>query len=158
MNRHKKNGLISMTIWILFLAVVFGSYMLITKQPITCFIDKETGGFISGLFFVVWAFIWFGIGRHYSIDYEAKKISFMENYSNLDKNLVCKTFRKAYFANIARILAKVFFVSVPFYVAANVNVKDSLTLKNCVFIGALTALSIVCYGYYKKNHIKDIKL
>lgn len=156
MNRHNKIGIISMGIWMVFLAVLFGSYLLMTKQPITCFIDKETGGFISGVFFVAWALIWFGIGRHYSFDYEAKKKSFVKSYDGLDKNLLCKTFRKAYFANIARILSMVFFVSIPFYVAA--NVRDSVTLMNCVFIGFLMLFSIVCFGYYKKNNIKEIKL
>lgn len=40
------------------------------------------------------------------------------------------------------------FIAVPFYVAA--NVKDTVTLKNCIYIGILMIISIALYGYYKR--------
>lgn len=55
-----------MSLWILFVIVVWGSYLYITKRPFSYFIDEETGGFISATFFLSWALIWFGIGQHYS--------------------------------------------------------------------------------------------
>lgn len=51
MNKHFKRGLISMSLWILFVIVVWGSYLYITKRPFSYFIDEETGGFISATFF-----------------------------------------------------------------------------------------------------------
>ena len=156
MDRHIKNGIISMSIWIIFLVILFGSYLYLTDNPFSIFIDKETGGFISASFFLVWALIWFAIGRHYSIDYELKKQVFLQKYQEIDPMFVCKAFKKAYFSNIARMLSTVFFVSVPFYVAA--NVRDSVTLKNCIFIGILMALSIIFYIYYKRNNVNDITL
>lgn len=53
-------------------------------------------------------------------------------------------------------LSRVFFIAVPFYVAA--NVKDTVTLKNCIYIAILMIASIALYGYYKKNYVKDITL
>ena len=62
-----------MSLWILFVIVVWGSYLYITKRPFSYFIDEETGGFISATFFSSWALIWFGIGQHYSKDYDIKR-------------------------------------------------------------------------------------
>ena len=53
-------------------------------------------------------------------------------------------------------LSRVFFIAVPFYVAA--NVKDTVTLRNCIYIGILMTISIALYGYYKKNGTKEITL
>ena len=156
MDRHIRNGIISMSIWIIFLIILFGSYLYLTDNPFSIFIDKETGGFISASFFLAWALIWFAIGRHYSIDYELKKQVFLQKYQEIDPKFVCKAFKKAYFSNIARMLSTVFFVSVPFYVAA--NVRGSVTLKNCIFIGILMVLSIILYLYYKKNNVNGITL
>ena len=111
MDRHIKNGIISMSIWIIFLVILFGSYLYLTDNPFSIFIDKETGGFISASFFLVWALIWFAIGRHYSIDYELKKQVFLQKYQEIDPMFVCKAFKKAYFSNIARMLSTVFFGS-----------------------------------------------
>ena len=65
-------------------------------------------------------------------------------------------FKKAYFSDIARMLSRVFFIAVPFYVAA--NVKDTVTLRNCIYIGILMIISIALYVYYKKNGTKEITL
>ena len=149
MDRHIKNGMLSMGVWILFLVVLFGSYMIFTDSPFSDLLDEETGGFISGAFFLAWALIWFAIGKHYSRDYELKKQAFVEKYTRT-------MFKKAYFSDIARMLSRVFFIAVPFYVAA--NVKDTVTLKNCIYIGILMIASIALYGYYKKNGTKEITL
>lgn len=45
MNRHIKNGMLSMGVWILFLVVLFGSYMTFTDSPFSDLLDEETGGF-----------------------------------------------------------------------------------------------------------------
>lgn len=156
MDRHIKNGMLSMGVWILFLVVLFGSYMIFTDSPFSDLLDEETGGFISGAFFLAWALIWFAIGKHYSRDYELKKQAFIKKYEAIDWNIVRSIFKKAYFSDIALMLSRVFFIAVPFYVAA--NVKDMVTLKNCIYIGILMIISIALYGYYKKNGTKEITL
>lgn len=154
MDRHIKNGMLSMGVWILFLVVLFGSYMTFTDSPFSDLLDEETGGFISAAFFLAWALIWFAIGKHYSRDYELKEQAFIKKYEAIDGNIVRSMFKKAYFSDIARMLSRVFFIAVPFYVAA--NVKDTVTLKNCIYIGILMIISIALYGYYKKNGTKEI--
>lgn len=156
MDRHIKNGMVSMGVWIIFLVVLFGSYLTITDTPFSCLLDEETGGFISAAFFIAWALIWFGIGRHYSLDYELKEQAFIKKYEGIDETIRLTMFKKAYFSNIAHMLSRVFFIAVPFYVAA--NVKDTVTLKNCIYIAILMIDSIALYGYYKKNNVKDITL
>ena len=156
MDRHIKNGMLSMGVWILFLVVLFGSYMIFTDSPFSDLLDEETGGFISGAFFLAWALIWFAIGKHYSRDYELKKQAFIKKYEAIDGNIVRSMFKKAYFSDIARMLSRVFFIAVPFYVAA--NVKDTVTLRNCIYIGILMIISIALYVYYNKNGTKEITL
>lgn len=145
-----------MGVWILFLVVLFGSYMIFTDSPFSDLLDEETGGFISGAFFLAWALIWFAIGKHYSRDYELKKQAFIKKYEAIDGNIVRSMFKKAYFSDIAHMLSRVFFIAVLFYVAA--NVKDTVTLRNCIYIGILMIISIALYGYYKKNGTKEITL
>ena len=109
MDRHIKNGMLSMGVWILFLVVLFGSYMIFTDSPFSDLLDEETGGFISGAFFLAWALIWFAIGKHYSRDYEFKKQAFIKKYEAIDGNIVRSMFKKAYFSDIAHMLSRVFF-------------------------------------------------
>ena len=154
MDRHIKYGMLSMGVWILFLVVLFGSFMTFTDSPFSDLLDEETGGFISGAFFIAWALIWFAIGKHYSRDYELKEQVFIKKYEAIDGNIVRSMFKKAYFSDIARMLSRVFFIAVPFYVAA--NVKDTVTLRNCIYIGILMIISIALYGYYKMNGTKEI--
>ena len=156
MDRHIKYGMLSMGVWILFLVVLFGSFMTFTDSPFSDLLDEETGGFISGAFFIAWALIWFAIGKHYSRDYELKEQVFIKKYEAIDGNIVRSMFKKAYFSDIARMLSRVFFIAVPFYVAA--NVKDIVTLRNCIYVGILMIISIALYGYYKKNGTKEITL
>ena len=156
MNKHIKNGIISMIAWILFLVILFGSYLYLTNSPFSYFVDEETGGFISSAFFLGWALIWFGIGRHYSIDYEAKKQVFIESHEGIDRYIIDKAFRKAYFSSGAKVLAIVCFISVPCYVAA--NVKGEPTLKDCILIGMLMLASIILYAYYKRNRAAGVTL
>ena len=96
MDRHIKNGMLSMGVWILFLVVLFGSFMTFTDSPFSDLLDEETGGFISGAFFLAWALIWFAIGKHYSRDYELKKQAFIKKYEAIDGNIVRSMFKKAY--------------------------------------------------------------
>ena len=42
MDRHIKNGMLSMGVWILFLVVLFGSYMIFTDSPFSDLLDEET--------------------------------------------------------------------------------------------------------------------
>ncbi len=149
MNKHFKRGLISMSLWILFVIVVWGSYLYITKRPFSYFIDEETGGFISATFFLSWALIWFGIGQHYSKDYDIKRNIFEQKNQGIDTKDLNLMFRKTYFANFAKTLSSLFFISVPFYLAA--NVRDLPSLKDCIIICLLMLLSITSYLYYKKN-------
>lgn len=127
--------------------------MTFTDSSFSDLLDEETGGFISGAFFIAWALIWFAIGKHYSRDYELKEQAFIKKYEAIDGNIVRSMFKKAYFSDIARMLSRVFFIAVPFYVAA--NVKDTVTLRNCIYIGILMIISIALYGYYKKNGTKE---
>ena len=145
-----------MIAWILFLAILFGSYLYLTNSPFSYFVDEETGGFISSAFFLGWALIWFGIGRHYSIDYETKKQVFIESHEGMDRYIIDKAFRKAYFSSGAKVLAIVCFISVPCYVAA--NVKGEPTLKDCILIGMLMLASIILYAYYKRNRAAGVTL
>lgn len=156
MNKHIKNGIISMIAWMLFLVILFGSYLYLTNSPFSYFVDEETGGFISSAFFLGWALIWFGIGRHYSIDYEAKKQVFIESHEGIDRDIIDKAFRKAYFSSGAKVLAIVCFISVPCYVAA--NGKGEPTLKDCILIGILMLVSIILYAYYKRNRAAGVTL
>ena len=77
-----------MIAWMLFLVILFGSYLYLTNSPFSYFVDEETGGFISSAFFLGWALIWFGIGRHYSIDYETKKQVFIESHEGMDRYII----------------------------------------------------------------------
>ena len=156
MNKHIKNGIISMIAWMLFLVILFGSYLYLTNSPFSYFVDEETGGFISSAFFLGWALIWFGIGRHYSIDYETKKQVFIESHEGMDRYIIDKAFRKAYFSSVAKVLAIVGCISVPCYVAA--NVKGEPTLKDCILIGMLMLASIILYAYYKRNRAAGVTL
>lgn len=140
----------------LFLVILFGSYLYLTNSPFSYFVDEETGGFISSAFFLGWALIWFGIGRHYSIDYETKKQVFIESHEGMDRYIIDKAFRKAYFSSGAKVLAIVCFISVPCYVAA--NVKGEPTLKDCILIGMLMLASIILYAYYKRNRAAGVTL
>lgn len=152
MDKHVKNGIISMSIWILFIIILFGSYLYITEKNFSYFLDEETGGFISVAFFIGWALIWFAIGRHYSREYEIKKQFFIKEHQGIKIEQLEKIFKKIYFSDIARMLSIVFFVFVPFYVAA--NIKDTPRIKDYIFIGVFMVISIFSYTYYKKNRIK----
>lgn len=152
MDKHLRIGMISMSIWILFLILLFSFYLYITKTPFSYLLDEETGGFISGGFFLVWALIWFCIGKHYSQDYDTKKKIFIKKYQEIDIKYLNAIFKKAYFADIARILSNVSFVAIPFYTA--VNIKDTPHLKDYIFVGIFMIFSITTYIYYKKNRIK----
>lgn len=94
MDRHIKNGMVSMGVWIIFLVVLFGSYLTITDTPFSCLLDEETGGFISATFFIAWALIWFGIGRHYSLDYELKEQAFIKSTKVLMRQLGLRCSRR----------------------------------------------------------------
>lgn len=147
MNKHVRNGIITMICWVLFLTVVYGGYSLFQGASLAGLLDKETGGLISFSFFIGWALIWFGIGRHYSYDYAVKKELFCERYPSLDKSIVQKAFRYDYTSKMAKMLSRLFFVSVFVYVAA--NVRGEVTLRNVIYIGLLMVLSISTYLYYK---------
>ena len=42
MDKHVKNGIISMSIWILFIMILWGSYLYITEKNVSYFLDEET--------------------------------------------------------------------------------------------------------------------
>ena len=151
MDKHQKNGLIFMMCLILFLVVTFGTYSYVQDALLKGLLDKETGGFISLAFFVVWALIWFVIGRHYSRYYEQKKEAYRKQYPSVSESQLAKTFRDEYSFGIAKILSGVFFLSVLAYVAA--NVREDVTTRNCIYIGVLMALSIITYWYYKAHQL-----
>ena len=148
-DKHTKNGLISMMCWILFLVGTFGTYSYLQDAPLKGLLDTDTGGFISLAFFVGWALIWFAIGRHYSRDYEQKKEAYRKQYPSVSESQLAKAFRDEYSSGIAKMLSGVFFISVLAYVAA--NVREEVTTRNCIYIGLLMALSIITYWYYKAH-------
>ena len=154
MDRHSKFGLKTMCVWIIFLTVLYGSYAVVTNSPLSGLLDKETGGFISLAFFVVWALIWFAIGRHYSRDYEQKKEACRNQYASVSDELLNKAIRDEYFSKIAKMLSCVFFFSVLAYVAA--NVREEVSTRNCIYIGVLMSLSILTYWYYKTHSIAKL--
>ena len=149
MDRHSKIGLKTMCVWILFLTVLYGSYAVVTNSPLGGLLDKETGGFITLAFFVVWALVWFAIGRHFSRDFTKKKEAWKQTYPNMDEMVIEKTFRTYYLSCLAKMLSIVFFFAVLAYVAA--NVRGTITLRNGIYIGTLMVLSIICGIYYKKH-------
>ena len=151
MDKHVKNGLISMVCWILFLVVTLGTYSYVQDAPLKGLLDKETGGFISLAFFVLWALIWFAIGQHYSRDYEQKKEAYRKQYPSVSESQLAKAFRDEYSSGIAKMLSGVFFIFVLAYVAA--NVREEVTTRNCIYIGLLMALSIITYWYYKAHQL-----
>ena len=154
MDKHTKNGLVSMMCWILFLIVLYGTYSYVQDAPLKGLLDKETGGLISLAFFVVWALIWFAIGRHYSRDYEQKKEACRNQYPSVSDELLNKAFRDEYFSKIAKMLSCVFFFSVLAYVAA--NVREEVSTRNCIYIGVLMSLSILTFWYYKTHSIAKL--
>ena len=111
------------------------------------FIDEETGGFISLCFFCLWALIWFCIGKHVSNDFTLKKKMYKQKFPLLTDVSLNKIFMEIYTAKIAKTLSYVFFYSILFYAAA--NIKNSITLKNCIYIGILMFASIML-RYYSK--------
>lgn len=74
----------------------------------------------------------------------------------MDRYIIDKAFRKAYFSSGAKVLAIVCFISVTCYVAA--NVKGEPTLKDCILIGMLMLASIILYAYYKRNRAAGVTL
>lgn len=54
MDKHTKNGFVSMMCWILFLIVLYGTYSYVQDAPLKGLLDKETGGLNS------LAFLWCG--------------------------------------------------------------------------------------------------
>lgn len=150
MNIHTKNGILFMLCWILFLIVIYVSYSYTLGAQLSGLLDKETGGFVSFAFFIVWALMWFGIGRHYSYDYTTKKAAYYKQNPSSDDRVVAKAFRNEYTSKIAKMLSGVFFMAVLAYVAANVH--EEVTLRNCIYIGVLMVLSIAMYRYYKTHN------
>ena len=150
-DKHTKNGLISMMCWILFLVGTFGTYSYLQDAPLKGLLDTDTSGFISLAFFVGWALIWFAIGRHYSRDYEQKKEAYRKQYPSVSESQLAKAFRDEYSSGIAKMLSGVFFIFVLAYVAA--NVREEVTTRNCIYIGLLMALSIITYWYYKAHQL-----
>lgn len=139
-----------MICWMLFLVVSYGFYSYVQRAPLSGLLDKETGGLISLTFFIGWSLVWFCIGRHYSYDYTAKKDAFYTRYPSLNDKVVAKAFLYEYTSKIAKMLSRVFFISVLAYVAANVH--GDVSLRNCIYIGVLMALSILMYWYYKTHN------
>ena len=146
MNIHTRTGIISMSIWILFIITLFSSYLYINNLPFSYFLDEETGGIISSAFFISWALIWFAIGRHYSYEYYTKKQLFIKEHKSLNKDILEKAFRKIFFSKIARMLSIVFFIFIPFYIAANINGVPRT--KDYFFIGLFMLISIISRLYY----------
>lgn len=149
MDRDNKIGLVFAIVWMLFVVVLFASYLYIKDYPVDYFIDEETSGFISLGFFCLWAAIWFFIGRHLSKDFAAKKFVYKQQYPLLTEEVINKAFKEWYFSKLARTLSIVMFCAVPFYIAA--NVQGDLTTKNYIYIGSLMILSTVLYWYSKRH-------
>ena len=149
MDRHSKFGLKTMCLWILFLTVLYGSYTVVTNSPLSGLLDKETGGFISLVFFMAWALVWFAIGWHFSRDYAMKKTVWKRAYPDINEAEIDKIFRGYYFSRMTKMLSIVFFFAVPAYLAA--NVRGTVTLRNGIYIGTLMVVSIICGLYYKKH-------
>ena len=105
MDKHFKFGLKTMCAWTLFLALIYGSFAIITKASLSGLLDTETGGFISLAFFIAWALIWFAIGQHYSKDYTKKKEAWKQMYPAVNDEEVDKAFRADYFSRLAKVFS-----------------------------------------------------
>lgn len=102
MNKHIKFGLKTMFAWILFLALIYGSFAMITKASLSGLLDTETGGFISLAFFIAWALMWFAIGKHYSKVYEQKKEAYKQMYPSVNDIDLEKAFRADFFSSLTK--------------------------------------------------------
>lgn len=105
MNKHIKFGLKTMFAWILFLALIYCSFAMITKASLSGLLDTETGGFISLAFFIAWALMWFAIGKHYSKDYAQKKEAWKQMYPAVNDGDLDKAFRAKYFSQLKKVLS-----------------------------------------------------
>ena len=81
-----------------------------------------------------------------------KKAVWKRDYPAIEGADIDKAFRGYYFSRIAKMLSGVFLCAVLAYVAA--NVRETVTLRNAIYIGLLMVLSIIC-GLYYKNHKTD---
>lgn len=150
MNRHNKNGILASIGWIVFLTILFGLYAILTDSTFDLFANFWDGqGWIAALCFSFWTIIWFFIGRHLSIDYETKKQMYINKYKSPYTEKASHDFKEVYFSKCARMTSRFFSIAVLFYVAA--YVRETITLKDCVAIGAFMLLSIVSFMYYKRK-------
>lgn len=94
-------GILAMAAWIAFLAVLFGSYLLANGYSIDYFLDEETGGWLSLLFFAVWAAIWYAIGSHYRKVFLAQRKAMKETFPQLDDKAISRYVMKNILTTLA---------------------------------------------------------
>lgn len=145
-------GILAMIAWIAFLAVLFGSYLLANGYSADYFIDEETGGWLSLLFFTIWAAAWYRIGAHYRKVFLAQKEAMKEAFPKLDDKTISKCIMQEDTVKAARTLAIVFGTAVPWYAVA--NVRSEVTTRNAVYIGILMTLTLACAWYYHAHKSK----
>lgn len=87
-------GILAMVAWIAFLAALFGSYLLANGYPADYFLDEETGGWLSLLFFAAWAAIWYAIGSHYRKVFLAQKEAMKKALPQLDDKAISRCVMK----------------------------------------------------------------
>ena len=87
-------GILAMVAWIVFLAALFGSYLLANGYSIDYFLDEETGGWLALLFFAAWAAIWYAIGSHYRKVCLAQKEAMKKALPQLDDKTISRCVTK----------------------------------------------------------------
>lgn len=136
-----------MFMWILFVIVICSVYLLCTHQSVDYFKDEDSGWIIPLIFFVAWAAIWYGIGYHSHKSYMMDKNAYIAAHKKDKYESASKEFKRSYLSRQSKMLSRVFFCSIPFYVALNID--DLISFKNVVIIVALMLISILLYRYYK---------
>lgn len=154
MKAYNKYGLGVMAIWILFVIIIVSSYAAYNNCSfLEYFIDEETSGIISTIFFVAWALIWFAIGSHGRKEYEAMLMSYSVNYPDIRQEDIRNIVKTHYFAKLAKLLTISFGTAVPgWWIVKCIQHSESQpTTKDYIVSFVLIILTFVSYLYHKKK-------
>lgn len=144
----------TMTLWIVFVITLVSGYAIYNKCSFfEYFVDEETNGVVSGLFFTAWAIVWFSIGSHGRNKYITMCKYYSQTNPLIDQSEVRRTIRVYYFTKLAKILTAVFSTAVPWWwvVKMILTGRSSPTIKDYIVTFVLVILSTLCYWFYTRN-------
>lgn len=152
MKNNRKFGFLLLGAWIVFFFSVIGGYAAYHHVPfLEYYLDEETGGFISGLFFLVGAVVWYLLGAHEGRSYEATVKVLQDKYPDVESSELKKLIRTYYLTKRAKLLTAFFAVSVPWWWIVNMATGKSPRLLDYIATGLLMILSIITYWYYNRH-------